>query len=118
MRILRLRDEALSPPQPSVTKRGILNTPNRSRNMGLTLPYPPFFTPAFRSVLRHCDAFVTNFTAAEFRALYCTIRFRHYLKSLTEEKLPHSERHFEGHRLPWRSQSRSATWRPPSSGNF
>ncbi|GBP51828.1 hypothetical protein EVAR_88533_1 [Eumeta japonica] len=23
-------------------------------------------------ILRHCDAFVTNFTAAKFRALYCT----------------------------------------------
>ncbi|GBP41523.1 hypothetical protein EVAR_20328_1 [Eumeta japonica] len=25
-------------------------------------------------ILRHCDAFVSNFTAAEFRALYCCVR--------------------------------------------
>ncbi|GBP39064.1 hypothetical protein EVAR_27422_1 [Eumeta japonica] len=32
----------------------------------------PFLLLPRVPVLRRCDAFVTNFTAAEFRALYCT----------------------------------------------
>ncbi|GBP72316.1 hypothetical protein EVAR_90412_1 [Eumeta japonica] len=31
----------------------------------------PFLLPRV-PILRFCDAFVTNFTAAEFRALYCS----------------------------------------------
>ncbi|GBP27212.1 Spectrin beta chain, non-erythrocytic 2 [Eumeta japonica] len=34
--------------------------------------FRPFFSPTF-PFLRHCDAFVTNFTAAEFRASYYTL---------------------------------------------
>ncbi|GBP67446.1 hypothetical protein EVAR_49340_1 [Eumeta japonica] len=37
-----------------------------------TLPDPSF--SARVPILRHCDAFVTNFTAAEFRALYSNVR--------------------------------------------
>ncbi|GBP40949.1 hypothetical protein EVAR_26030_1 [Eumeta japonica] len=32
----------------------------------------PFLLPPPLPILRHCDAFVANFTAAEFHALYCT----------------------------------------------
>ncbi|GBP48552.1 hypothetical protein EVAR_38526_1 [Eumeta japonica] len=41
------------------------------RCVGSTLPDPSFFSPAF-TIFRHCDAFVTNLTAAEFHALYRT----------------------------------------------
>ncbi|GBP55340.1 hypothetical protein EVAR_43096_1 [Eumeta japonica] len=34
----------------------------------------PFHLLSRVPILRHCDAFVTNFTAAEFLALYCCVR--------------------------------------------
>ncbi|GBP95076.1 hypothetical protein EVAR_98370_1 [Eumeta japonica] len=41
------------------------------RCVGSTLPDPSFFSP-HSLFSRHCDAFVTNLTAAEFHALYRT----------------------------------------------
>ncbi|GBP33134.1 hypothetical protein EVAR_18615_1 [Eumeta japonica] len=44
-------------------------------------PRPFLLLPRF-SILRHCDAFVTNFTAAEFHPMCCTCRCSRLVLSL------------------------------------
>ncbi|GBP15634.1 hypothetical protein EVAR_5327_1 [Eumeta japonica] len=44
----------------------------------------PFLLLPQGPILRHCDVFATNFTAAEFRALHCT--YKNIMRKLNKQK--------------------------------